>query len=60
MEKLKGELFKNHKLGLECGGDPEFIPDLSYLDFKEYYKQYYHPSNSTFSSYGDLDFKDHL
>ncbi|WP_160672816.1 insulinase family protein [Clostridium sp. C8-1-8] len=37
------------------GGDPEFIPDLSYEQFLNFHKKYYHPSNSYILVYGDGD-----
>lgn len=37
------------------GGDPDFIPDLSYEEFIAFHKKYYHPSNSYIFLYGDGD-----
>lgn len=37
------------------GGEPSAIPELSYEEFKEFHKQYYHPSNAIFVTYGDID-----
>ena len=39
------------------GGNPNKIPDLTYREFVEYYKKYYHPTNATFIIYGDIDNK---
>ena len=41
--------------GFESGGDPECIPDLSYEEFLDFHRQYYHPSNSYIYLYGDMD-----
>lgn len=38
----------------ESGGDPEFIPDLTYDQLKEFHRTHYHPSNSYFLTYGNL------
>ncbi len=42
------------------GGEPADIPSLTYQKLKEFYKKYYHPSNSYFYTYGDLPLKEHL
>ncbi len=39
----------------ESGGAPMDIPTLTYEDYLEFYKKYYHPSNSYIYLYGDLD-----
>lgn len=48
-------LFKSSIYGLESGGDPDCIPDLSYEQFLAFHKKYYHPSNSFLYLYGDMD-----
>ncbi len=42
------------------GGDPEFIPDLSYEEFLEFHRTYYHPSNCFLYLYGDMDMAEYL
>jgi hypothetical protein len=37
------------------GGDPAYIPDLSWEALKAFHAHHYHPSNSYFLTYGDLD-----
>lgn len=44
----------------ESGGDPEHITDLTYEEFLEYHRQYYHPSNSYIYLYGDMDVNERL
>ena len=44
----------------ESGGDPEDIPTLSYEEFKNFHKRYYHPSNSYIFLYGDLDMEERM
>lgn len=44
----------------ESGGDPEKIPDLSYEEFLQYHREYYHPSNSYIYLYGDVDVNERL
>ncbi|MGD2270330.1 MAG: insulinase family protein [Desulfobacterales bacterium] len=42
------------------GGDPAVIPSLTYDQLKAFHRQYYHPSNAFFYTYGDLPLKHHL
>ena len=44
----------------ESGGDPAVIPTLSYEDFLEFHRTYYHPSNSFIYLYGDLNVEEQL
>lgn len=53
-------LFPDTAYGVESGGDPEFIPTLSYEKFKEFHKKYYHPSNCYITIYGNCDMDDLL
>ena len=53
-------MFPDTQYGVESGGDPEFIPDLSYEDFVAFHKKLYHPSNSRIFLYGDMDFEERL
>ena len=48
-------LFPDSVYGLESGGDPEVIPDLTYEDFVRFHKTCYHPSNARFFFWGDDD-----
>ena len=48
-------LFPDSPYGLNSGGDPKDIPDLSFEQFKEFHERYYHPSNSRIYFYGDDD-----
>ncbi|MFP4014960.1 MAG: insulinase family protein, partial [Chitinispirillaceae bacterium] len=38
----------------ESGGDPENIPDLTYEQFRDFHRKFYHPSNSYIFLYGNL------
>ncbi|PCI95407.1 metalloprotease [Candidatus Aerophobetes bacterium] len=42
------------------GGDPKEIPNLSYEEFVEFHKTYYHPSRCLFYFYGNLPLEQHL
>lgn len=57
---IQNTLFPDTAYGVESGGDPDFIPDLSYREFLDFHKKYYHPSNSYIYLYGDLDINEKL
>ena len=57
---IQNSLFPDTAYGVESGGDPDFISDLSYEEFIEFHKTYYHPSNSYIYLYGDMDFEERL
>jgi Zn-dependent M16 (insulinase) family peptidase len=46
-------LYPDTPYGLNSGGDPAVIPDLTYAEFKAFHETYYHPSNSYIYFYGD-------
>ena len=53
-------LFPDNCYGQESGGDPAFIPDLTYENFLDFHRKYYHPSNSYIYLYGDMDMAEKL
>ena len=53
-------LFPDTVYGLDSGGDPQHIPDLTYVDFKAFHQRYYHPSNARLFFYGDDDPEERL
>lgn len=53
-------LFPNTAYGVESGGDPAYIPDLTYEQFLDFHRKYYHPSNSYIYLYGDIDMVERL
>ncbi len=53
-------LFPDTQYGVESGGDPKCIPDLTYENFLEFHKRLYHPSNCRVFLYGDMDFEEKL
>ncbi|WP_371372301.1 insulinase family protein [Sporomusa aerivorans] len=58
--QIYATLFPDTTYGVESGGDPEYIPDLTQEQFANFHKQYYHPANSYIFLYGDLDLDDNL
>ena len=53
MEYSQQSLFPDTTYGLNSGGDPEMIPQLTYEAFVNFHKKYYHPSNAYIYFYGD-------
>jgi len=60
LDNLQKSMFKDSPYRFTSGGLPSAIPLLSYEELKQFYNKFYHPSNSFFYSYGDLDFREHL
>ena len=57
---ILNSLFPDTSYANESGGDPEFIPELTYEQFLNFHRKYYHPSNSYIYLYGDMDMKEKL
>jgi len=53
-------LFVNHVYGLDSGGDPQIIPNLTYEQFSEFHQTLYHPANARIFFYGDDDPQERL
>ena len=53
-------LFPDTSYANESGGDPEVIPELTYEQFLDFHRKYYHPSNSYIYLYGDMDAEEKL
>jgi hypothetical protein len=53
--RVINSLFPKHVYGVDSGGDPRHIPDLTYEAFKAFHASYYHPSNSFVFFYGNDD-----
>lgn len=52
-------LFPDTTYGVNSGGDPEDIPELSYQQLQDFYQTHYHPDNAIFVTFGDIDAKEH-
>ena len=57
---IQQTLFPDTCYGVESGGDPKNIPDLTYEQFLNFHRTYYHPSNSFIYLYGDMDMAEKL
>lgn len=58
--EIMNSLFPEVTYGCESGGDPDHIPDLTYEEFLDFHRTYYHPSNSYIYLYGNMDMAEKL
>jgi len=54
-EYAQHSLFPDNTYGVESGGHPKHIPDLTFEQFERFHTTLYHPSNARFFFYGDDD-----
>ncbi len=59
-ESISRVLFPTNSYHFDSGGDPKEIPNLTYKQFKDFHKRYYHPSNAYFYSFGNFSLEGHL
>ena len=52
---MRQSLFPDTAYGVDSGGDPDVIPDLTYEDYIAFHRTFYHPSNSYIYLYGNVD-----
>ena len=53
--RVMENLFPDTTYGVESGGDPDDIPNLTQEAFEAFHAKYYHPANSYIFLYGDMD-----
>ncbi|MBE6014038.1 MAG: insulinase family protein [Lachnospiraceae bacterium] len=58
--EILNSLFPDTTYAFESGGDPDDIPKLTYKDFLDFHKHYYHPVNSYIYLYGNMDMAEKL
>lgn len=58
--EIMNSLYPDTSYGVESGGDPDVIPELTYEQFVDFHKMYYHPSNSYIYLYGNMDMAEKL
>ncbi len=58
--ELMNSLYPDTAYGVESGGDPDVIPELTYEGFLDFHRKYYHPSNSYIYLYGNMDMAEKL
>lgn len=59
-ENVQQKLYPDTTYGVNSGGDPDHIPELSYENFLDFHHRYYHPVNSYICIYGDVDVEERL
>ncbi|KAK2718139.1 presequence protease, mitochondrial-like [Artemia franciscana] len=59
-QKIMNTLLPSHTYATVYGGDPLKIPSLTWEQLKNFHRQFYHPSNAKFISYGNIPFENHL
>jgi len=58
--EIMDSLYPDSIYALESGGDPDVIPELTYEDYLDFHKKYYHPSNAYLYLYGNMDMEEKL
>lgn len=58
--RIMNSLFPDTTYGVESGGDPEHIPELTYEEFLDFHRKYYNPSNAYIFLYGKMDFAERM
>ncbi len=59
-ENIQQLLYPDTTYGVNSGGDPKHIPELTYEYFTDFHRRYYHPVNSYICIYGDVDVEERL
>lgn len=59
-EALLAALFPDITYGINSGGDPKNIPELTYQNLLDFHHTYYHPSRCLFFFYGNMPVETHL
>ncbi len=58
--EIQNSLYPDITYGIESGGDPDVIPELTYDEYLDFHRNYYHPSNSYIYLYGNMDMAEKL
>ncbi len=58
--EIQNSLYPDITYGIESGGDPDVIPELTYEEYLDFHRNYYHPSNSYIYLYGNMDMAEKL
>lgn len=59
-EAISKALFPNLTYGINSGGDPKEIPQLTYQQLCDFHKEFYNPSRCLFFFYGNMPLETHL
>ncbi len=58
--EIMNSLYPDTSYGVESGGHPDAIPMLTYEEYLDFHRRYYHPSNSYIYLYGNMDMAEKL
>ncbi len=58
--EVPSSLYPHTTYSVESGGDPDVIPELTYEQFLDFHRTYYHPANSYIYLYGNMDMAEKL
>ena len=58
--EIMNSLLPDTTYGVDSGGDPQCIPELTYEYYLDFHRKYYHPSNSFIYLYGNMDMAEKL
>jgi len=58
--EISTSLYPDTTYANESGGDPDAIPELTYEEFLDFHRKYYHPANSYLYLYGNMDMAERL
>ncbi|MCS5588109.1 MAG: insulinase family protein [Porticoccaceae bacterium] len=58
-QSMSKYLYPTSTYHYNSGGEPADIPDLTYPQFKQFYKTHYHPGNAVFLTFGDIPAAEH-
>ncbi len=59
-EEIKKALYPDNEYAHDSGGEPNTIPQLTYENYIDFHRTYYHPSNSYIFLYGNCDMEERL
>lgn len=59
-QEIYRALYPDNTYSKNSGGNPENIPDLTYEEYLNFHRRYYHPVNSYIYLYGDMDMAEKL
>lgn len=60
IEAINAALFPDTTYGVNSGGDPKDIPNLTYDELLRFHQNYYHPGRCLFFFYGNMPLSGHL
>lgn len=59
-QEIYRALYPDNTYSKNSGGNPEHIPELTYEEYLNFHRRYYHPVNSYIYLYGDMDMAEKL